>query len=65
MESDVTIQPEAGEKKPEGAPAAPPQKSAAAQAGKRYKCAQCGSEVLVIKAGKSPLRCCGQEMQLK
>ncbi len=41
------------------------EKPVAMQAGKRYKCARCGTEMLVIKPGKGTLRCCGQEMQLK
>jgi desulfoferrodoxin-like iron-binding protein len=65
MESTVSTESEAGEKKQSAAPAAQAQKSPAMQAGKRYKCAQCGTEMLVIKAGRGPLCCCGQEMQLK
>jgi desulfoferrodoxin-like iron-binding protein len=35
------------------------------QAGKRYKCEKCGSEVLVTKPGNGTLKCCGQEMPQK
>jgi len=37
----------------------------ATQAGKRYKCAKCGSEVMVTKPGTGALKCCGEEMPLK
>lgn len=37
----------------------------ATQAGKRYKCAKCGTEVLVTKPGTGTLKCCGQEMEQK
>lgn len=37
----------------------------AMQQGKRYKCVNCGSEVLVTKAGTGTLKCCGEEMQKK
>lgn len=37
----------------------------ASQAGKRYKCEKCGTEVLVTKAGTSDLTCCGQAMVKK
>ena len=40
-------------------------KPVATEAGKRYRCAQCGSEVLVTKAGSGALTCCGQDMQRK
>lgn len=45
---------EAGETKPAGT-----------QAGKRYKCAKCASEVLVTKPGQGTLKCCGEEMAQK
>lgn len=32
------------------------------QLGKRYHCSVCGTEVLCIKAGKNPIKCCGKEM---
>lgn len=35
------------------------------QVGKRYFCEQCGSEMLITKAGTGELRCCGQPMQLR
>lgn len=35
------------------------------KAGKRYKCAKCGTEALVTKPGQGPLRCCGEEMAPK
>jgi desulfoferrodoxin-like iron-binding protein len=35
------------------------------QVGKRYFCEQCGSEMLVTRAGEGPLGCCGQPMQLR
>jgi desulfoferrodoxin-like iron-binding protein len=34
------------------------------QVGKRYKCAECGSEVLVTKPGDGTLQCCGEAMDL-
>lgn len=37
----------------------------ATQQGKRYKCAKCGTEVMVTKAGNGTLKCCGEEMQPK
>ncbi|HZS03179.1 MAG TPA: hypothetical protein VFE37_31030 [Chloroflexota bacterium] len=37
----------------------------ATQVGKRYYCEQCGSEMLVTRAGEGALSCCGQPMQLK
>lgn len=33
--------------------------------GKRYVCTKCGSEVLVTKASKGDLKCCGTPMNLK
>ncbi len=35
------------------------------QLGKRYVCENCGTEVLVTKAGKGTVACCGKEMELK
>ncbi len=58
-------EPETEEKKPAAGQATATQKPVTMQAGKRYKCTQCGSEMLVIKPGKGTLRCCGQDMQLK
>jgi desulfoferrodoxin-like iron-binding protein len=37
----------------------------ATQVGKRYYCENCGSEMLVTKAGAGALSCCGQPMQLR
>jgi desulfoferrodoxin-like iron-binding protein len=34
------------------------------QVGKRYVCSQCGTEVLVTKAGEGHLECCGTTMEL-
>jgi desulfoferrodoxin-like iron-binding protein len=33
-----------------------------AEMGKRYRCEQCGTEVLTIKAGEGQLVCCSQPM---
>lgn len=38
---------------------------AGTQAGKRYKCAKCGTEVLVTKPSAGALQCCGEAMELK
>ncbi|MCJ7509271.1 MAG: desulfoferrodoxin [Dehalococcoidia bacterium] len=35
------------------------------QAGKRYQCTKCGTEMIVTKGGEGVLSCCGQPMQLK
>lgn len=35
------------------------------QAGKRYKCGTCASEVLVTKPGAGTLVCCGKPMEQK
>jgi desulfoferrodoxin-like iron-binding protein len=35
------------------------------QVGKRYKCAKCGAEVIVTRAGNGAVKCCGQPMELK
>ena len=34
------------------------------QVGKRYKCADCGTEILVTKSGDGSLRCCRADMEL-
>lgn len=34
-------------------------------AGKRFKCAKCGAEVIVTRAGNGTLKCCGQPMEQK
>ncbi len=33
------------------------------QIGKRYVCTECGTEVLVTKAGAGQLECCGVAME--
>ena len=33
--------------------------------GKRYRCAKCGSELIVTKAGHGQLVCCKQPMEKK
>jgi desulfoferrodoxin-like iron-binding protein len=35
------------------------------QAGKRYQCTKCGTEMIVTKGGEGAISCCGQPMQLK
>ena len=35
------------------------------QVGKRYTCTNCGSEMIVTKAGSGNLSCCNLPMQLK
>lgn len=35
------------------------------QVGKRYECGNCGSTMIVTKAGEGQLQCCGQQMQQK
>jgi desulfoferrodoxin-like iron-binding protein len=35
------------------------------QLGKMYICSKCGSQVIVTKAGKGTLKCCGTEMEQK
>ena len=35
------------------------------QLGKRYRCDECGKEVLCTKAGKGDLHCCDKEMELQ
>ena len=37
----------------------------ASQLGKRYRCKQCGTEVLSVKGGEGNLICCGQEMEIQ
>jgi desulfoferrodoxin-like iron-binding protein len=36
---------------------------ASAKPGQRFRCAECGTEVVVIKPGESVPSCCGQEME--
>ena len=33
--------------------------------GKRYKCAKCGTELIVTRAGEGAVACCGQPMEKK
>jgi hypothetical protein len=35
------------------------------QAGKRYRCDECGTEALVTKPSEGALNCCEAEMQLQ
>ncbi len=35
------------------------------EAGKRLKCEQCGSEIVVTKAGDGEVRCCSTPMKPK
>ena len=35
------------------------------ETGKRYVCANCGSEMLVTRGGDGAISCCGQPMQLR
>jgi len=35
------------------------------QLGKRFKCQNCGTEVLCTKAGDGAVVCCGKEMELQ
>jgi len=35
------------------------------QLGKRYKCDQCGTEILCTKAGAGNPGCCGKDMELQ
>jgi len=35
------------------------------QAGKRYECKKCGTEMIVTKGGDGALSCCGQPMEPK
>jgi len=35
------------------------------EAGKKYRCAKCGTEFMVTKAGAGKLVCCGQPMEIK
>ncbi len=32
------------------------------EAGKRYRCAKCGSEMIVVRGGQGTLSCCGEPM---
>ena len=33
--------------------------------GKRYRCAKCGTELIVTRAGNGAVTCCGQPMEKK
>ncbi len=33
--------------------------------GKRFECADCGTETLCTKAGEGAVECCGKPMELK
>jgi len=33
--------------------------------GKRYRCAKCGTELIVTRAGNGAVACCGQPMEKK
>ncbi len=35
------------------------------QLGKRYRCEECGTEILCTKAGEEELNCCEKEMLLQ
>lgn len=35
------------------------------QVGKRYRCAKCGSEVIITRGGTGSIKCCGQPMEQK
>lgn len=35
------------------------------QAGKRYSCGKCGTELIVTKTGTGSINCCGQPMTQK
>jgi len=35
------------------------------QLGKRYRCEECGTEILCTKAGEGITECCGKEMQVQ
>ncbi len=35
------------------------------QVGKRYRCAKCGSEFIVTRAGEGVISCCGKPMEMK
>ncbi len=37
----------------------------ASQLGKRYRCQNCGTEVLCVKAGEGAVVCCGKEMEVQ
>ncbi|MFH1081894.1 MAG: hypothetical protein V1751_00695 [Pseudomonadota bacterium] len=36
-----------------------------AQLGKRYRCDECGTEILCTKAGNGASKCCGKGMQMQ
>jgi len=36
-----------------------------AQLGKRYRCEECGTEILITKAGEGKPECCGKEMEIQ
>jgi desulfoferrodoxin-like iron-binding protein len=33
--------------------------------GKRYRCAKCGTELIVTRAGDGAVKCCGENMEKK
>ena len=35
------------------------------QLGKRYKCQECGTEILCTKTGEGAVMCCDKEMELQ
>jgi len=35
------------------------------QAGKRYRCAKCGAEVIITRGGTGTIHCCDQPMEEK
>ena len=35
------------------------------QLGKRYRCPNCGTEILCTKAGEGVVTCCGQEVEIQ
>lgn len=35
------------------------------QLGKRYKCQECGTEILCTKKGDGAVVCCGKEMEIQ
>jgi len=35
------------------------------QLGKRFKCSQCNTEVLCVKAGVGTVVCCGKDMEIQ
>ncbi|MCE5263938.1 MAG: desulforedoxin [Deltaproteobacteria bacterium] len=36
-----------------------------AQLGKRYRCKECGTEILCTKAGEGTPSCCGKDMKVQ